>query len=126
MNGEPKFDTKKDLKKALDAIDTTIDDASPEGDFPQLPVIATYFATLSQVKEDDEQHYVREPPSTYDLGRSGIFSLAPGGFEAHEGDIILTSRDEEKEIHVIERHGTGVTAAFLKSQRFPKGSKTLI
>lgn len=76
---------------------------------------------IENIIEQDEAspeygHLVREPASAYRLGRSGIFSLAPGGFEAHEGDIILTSRDEEKEIHVLERHGTSVTAAFLKSR----------
>ena len=49
-------------------------------------------------------------------GRSGVFTLAPGGFEAHENDIILTSSHQEKEIHLLERHGKDVTAAFLKSR----------
>lgn len=83
------------------------DDASPERTIEQWPAI--------QAKGE---RYVREPASAYRLGSSSIFSLAPGGFKAHEGHIILTSRDEEKEIHVLERHGTTVTAAFLKSRLF--------
>jgi hypothetical protein len=105
----------EELHKSMNEMDSHPNDQNKQENKKALDVVLD--AVYQMMKQDDDsQHHVREPTSTYRLGSSGIFSLAPGGFEAHEGDIILTSRDEEKEIHVLERHGTGVTATFLKSR----------
>jgi len=49
------------------------------------------------------------------LGKGGSFKLAPGGFQAHEGDV-LSSEDDGKQVHLLTKHGQDVTSVYLKER----------
>jgi len=118
---------KVDLDQALVESDRLMEDknTSPEMVKSKLPILQSKYRlnSLQLQKGTDNKYYVegkinpRNKTKGHSLGAtSSLFKLAPGSIEEHEGNIILTSRGEEREIHVIERHGRDVTAAYLKAR----------
>ena len=98
--------------------------ATPDSVRAQLPDLKKRYglSSMDLVHEDGASYHVtavisRMATHSHNLTRTGAsFNLAPGGIDAHEGDVILTARGAEREIHVRSRHGREVTVAFMKDR----------
>jgi hypothetical protein len=115
-----------DVDSAIGAADAMLSaqKATPDSVRSQLPDLKKRFGLTSVdlVHEDGASYHVtavinRMATQSHKLTRGGAsFNLAPGGIDAHEGDVILTSRGTEREIHVRSRHGREVTTAYMKER----------
>jgi hypothetical protein len=100
-------------------------DATPDSVKAKLPAIQSKYklTSLELVKDDDTEYHVEakinpeKPGHRHKLGqgKGGSFKLAPGGFQAHEGDI-LSSEGEGKQVHLLTRHGQAVVSVYLKER----------
>lgn len=117
-----------DLHKAVEEADKLMGqkDATPDSVKAKLPTIQSkYRLTSLEIVKDNESKYHAEAKinpeikgqEKYDLskGKGGAFKLAPGGFQAHEGDI-LSSEEDGKQVHLLAKHGQDVVSAYLKER----------
>lgn len=118
---EKKLDLSRALKESNQLFSQS--NATPESINSKLPNIKSKYQLTSLILQHDDQnkYYVEgtvnpedETPK-HDLA-GGEFSLAPGGFSAHEGDSIFTSSGAEKKIHVLSRHGKQVANVELEDR----------
>ncbi|PSB22160.1 DUF4157 domain-containing protein [Phormidesmis priestleyi ULC007] len=118
---------KADLDQGVGEADKLMaeKDATPDSVKTKLPTIQSkYKLTSLQLLKDAEDEYHIEAkinpeekgPKHKLGGKKGVsFKLAPGGFAAHEEDI-LSSEDADKKVHLLTKHGSRVNSVYLKER----------
>jgi hypothetical protein len=117
---------KADLDKGVGEANKFMEekDATTDSVRTKLPAIQSKYklTSLQLVKDAEDEYHVEakinpeEKGPKHKLGqKGGSFKLAPGGFTAHEGDI-LSSEDEDKKVHLLTKHGPKVVSLYLKDR----------
>ncbi|HBK62071.1 MAG TPA: hypothetical protein DD000_00705, partial [Cyanobacteria bacterium UBA11166] len=122
-----KEEKEADLNKAVGDADKIMqeEDATPDSVKKRLPIIKSKYrlTSLELVKDTDTEYHIEakinpeKDGQKHKLGKAkgGSFNLAPGGFQAHEGDI-LSSEGDGKQVHLLTKHGKDVISVYLKER----------